>query len=135
MATGFEAGSDDDVDPRLVEKDGFVRRRRGADGEDSLSMTFVKDLPRRNAQDEAEDGDLCIEHGAHLIFKPQRTVRLVSRELAAQSVDMLREGRETSRKCFLASGARTVIFHRDPQIDGEGTRSERADLSDHLADS
>ena len=46
-------------------------------------------------------------------------VKLIARKSAAQGLDASREGR-LSREGLAAGGARTVILHRDPQIDRNG---------------
>ena len=80
----------------------------------------------------AEGGHLCIEQDPHLLLKLDRDVRLIGGECTAQGLDVSREGRQASRKCFAAGGVCTLILHRDPQIDRERFGSEPTNLSDHI---
>jgi len=111
MSARFEAGSDDQVNACLFESDGFVGCGRRADGHDALRTAFVKDLPLRNAGNEAEGGYVCIEQHAHLILKANGNVGFVIREGAAQRPNVPGQRRQAAGKCISARGARALVFH------------------------
>src|SRR5205807_1721915 len=80
MATGFEARRGDDVDAGLLERYRLLRRCRGSDREDLSATTLVQDVGRWNAENEAEDRNVRVEHHAHLIIETRRHVRCVARQ-------------------------------------------------------
>src|ERR1700722_2330307 len=134
MTTGFEAGSSDDVDSCLLKDNGFIRCRRGPDGEDSLRTAFVENFLRRDSVDEAEGGNLCIQQDSRLILEPDGNVGREGRARAAQGLNVPRKEGQASREGFAAGSARTFILHRDPQIHGKRSGSKRSNLSDYLFD-
>src|ERR1700733_6753251 len=118
MTTGFEAGCSDDVDSCLLKDNGFIRRRRCPDGEDSLGTAFVENFLRRNSVDETEGGNVGRE----------------GRERAAHGLNVPRKEGQASREGLAAGSVRTFILHRDPQVHGKRFGSERSNLGDDVFD-
>src|SRR5580692_10179341 len=69
MSPGLESGCHNHIDTGLLQGDGLVPCRRGADREDALAMALSENLLRRNAVDEREGRHLTIDQNAHLIFE------------------------------------------------------------------
>jgi len=85
MAARFEARSDNDIDAGLFKSEGFGWCRGCSDSNDALGAAFVENLLRRDPDDEAEDGHLCVEQDARLVFKLDWSIRLVRRRRATQA--------------------------------------------------
>src|SRR5690348_2064174 len=77
VASGFESGSNDGVDARVVQCCGFIWGGCTADGDDAFRAALIQDFSRWNSYDETEDRHFCIQQRAGLILKSQWRIWLV----------------------------------------------------------
>ena len=63
----------------------------GKENSTSIDLHYVQDVGRWNAENEAEDRNVRVEHHAHLIIETRRHVRCVGRQGNVECGEMIVE--------------------------------------------
>ena len=91
MSPCLKARCNHNIDACLFQREGFIRRGRRSERDDTFHSCLVQYLFRWNTVDERKGGNAGIEKHARLILKSHRLVWCKCRLCAAERFDVWRE--------------------------------------------